>query len=131
MWPAASPYVTAVGGFSYRWETPDISAQAIDYMVMAYGIPNPVAGTSCASPAASGILSLVNDIRIANNQPTLGFLNPLLYKNADALNDIVGGSNPGCGSKGFTAVAGWDPVTGLGTPNFAKLAQLSPTSVNV
>lgn len=180
MWPAASPYVTAVGGtggltggekaaglssggFSYRWETPewqkdavatflantdeeqpdqslftqtgrgfpDISAQAIDYMVMAYGIPNPVAGTSCASPAASGILSLVNDIRIANNQPTLGFLNPLLYKNADALNDIVGGSNPGCGSKGFTAVAGWDPVTGLGTPNFEKLSQLSPTSVTV
>lgn len=180
MWPAASPYVTAVGGtggltggekaaslssggFSYRWETPewqkdavakfiantdaeqpdqslftqvgrgfpDISAQAIDYMVMAYGIPNPVAGTSCASPAASGILSLVNDIRLANNQPTLGFMNPLLYKNADALNDIVGGSNPGCGSKGFTAVAGWDPVTGLGTPNFAKLSQLSTNTVNV
>jgi len=179
-WPAASPYVTAVGGtgglggkekaaglssggFSYRWETPDwqkdavakflasteatqpdhslytqfgrgfpdVSAQAIDYMVIVYGLPSPVAGTSCASPTFAGILSLVNDKRLSNNQPPLGFVNPLLYKNADALNDVVGGSNPGCGSNGFTAVAGWDPVTGLGTPNFEKLAQLSSTSLIV
>jgi len=49
----------------------------------------------------------------------------------NALNDIVGGNNPGCGSKGFTAVAGWDPVTGLGTPNFEKLSKLASTTVNV
>ena len=31
------------------------------------------------------------------------------------------GTNPGCGTKGFSAVPGWDPVTGLGTPNFPKM----------
>jgi len=25
------------------------------------------------------------------------------------------------GTPGFTAVKGWDPVTGLGTPNFPKM----------
>lgn len=176
MWPAASPYVTAVGGtgglvgaekgaglssggFSYLWETPewqkeavatflnntdadqpdlevytqagrgfpDISAQAIDYMVMYLDVPLPVAGTSAAAPTVGGILSLVNDKRIAAGQPTLGFVNPLLYKNPTSLNDIVGGNNPGCGSKGFTAVRGWDPITGLGTPNYEALAALQPT----
>jgi tripeptidyl-peptidase-1 len=40
-----------------------------------------------------------------------------------AFNDIVTGSGGGCGStqKGFPAAVGWDPVTGVGTPNYAKL----------
>lgn len=31
------------------------------------------------------------------------------------------GTNPGCDTVGFSAVSGWDPVTGLGTPNFPKM----------
>lgn len=31
------------------------------------------------------------------------------------------GTNPGCDTLGFSAVPGWDPVTGLGTPNFPKM----------
>jgi tripeptidyl-peptidase-1 len=116
--PDTSLYSTTGRGF------PDISAQAVDYMVAALGVTIPVSGTSAASPTAAGILSLVNDRRLAAGQSTLGFMNPLLYSNAGALNDVVGGHNPGCGSDGFTAVEGWDPVTGLGTPNFAKLAEL-------
>ena len=34
------------------------------------------------------------------------------------LNDVTIGSNRGCGTKGFTAVPGWDWVTGLRTPSF-------------
>ena len=52
---------------------------------------------------------------------------PFLYQTAAALNDITAGSNGGCGfsvsDRGFYAVAGWDPVTGLGTPNFAALSK--------
>jgi len=116
--PDTSLYTTTGRGF------PDISAQAVNYMVAALGVTIPVSGTSAASPTAAGILSLVNDRRLAAGQSPLGFMNPLLYANADALNDVVGGHNPGCGSSGFTAVEGWDPVTGLGSPNFAKLAEL-------
>ena len=34
---------------------------------------------------------------------------------------LFAGDNPGCSTNGFKAATGWDPVTGLGTPNFAKL----------
>ncbi|KAF9282369.1 hypothetical protein BGZ68_006004, partial [Mortierella alpina] len=54
-------------------------------------------------------------------KPTMGFLNPRLYKHAASLNDITTGSNPGCNTNGFPAMAGWDPITGLGTLNFAKM----------
>lgn len=42
----------------------------------------------------------------------------------EVFNDIVNGSNPNCGSSGFSAVKGWDPVTGLGTPKYPKLLEL-------
>lgn len=35
--------------------------------------------------------------------------------------DVILGDNPGCNTNGFKAAKGWDPVTGLGTPNFAAL----------
>ena len=41
-----------------------------------------------------------------------------------AFNDITNGTNPGCGTEGFSAQPGWDPVTGVGTPNFPKLLAL-------
>ena len=48
------------------------------------------------------------------NETPLGFLNPWLYSDEvlsiQGLNDIVRGSNPGCGTPGFEARAGWDPV---------------------
>lgn len=37
---------------------------------------------------------------------------------------VVNGSNPGCGTLGFQAVEGWDPATGLGTPNYPKMLEL-------
>jgi tripeptidyl-peptidase-1 len=37
------------------------------------------------------------------------------------MKDVTAGSNQGCGTKGFDAVEGWDPLTGLGTPNFPKM----------
>lgn len=41
-----------------------------------------------------------------------------------AFNDITTGSNPGCNTEGFYAQPGWDPVTGVGTPDFNKLVEL-------
>lgn len=29
----------------------------------------------------------------------------------EAFNDIRSGNNPGCGTEGFTAASGWDPLT--------------------
>ncbi|KAH6691799.1 hypothetical protein BKA61DRAFT_449087, partial [Leptodontidium sp. MPI-SDFR-AT-0119] len=51
-------------------------------------------------------------------------INPVLCANLGALNDITVGSNPGAGTKGFSCVPGWDPVTGLGTPDYNKLLKV-------
>ena len=83
-----------------------------------------VSGTSCASPTAAGVFGLLNDVRLAANKSTLGFLNPFIYAHAAAFNDCTTGSNLGClGIGGFPAIAGWDAVTGVGTPNFEALQQ--------
>jgi tripeptidyl-peptidase-1 len=82
---------------------------------------------SASTPVVAGIVSLLNDIRRVAGKPPLGFLNPLLYKRATAaaLHDITLGANEGCsGMGGFPARRGWDAVTGVGTPNFAKLADI-------
>jgi len=105
---------------------PDISAQASGFFVWA-GLPMPgVAGTSCASPTAAGIFALLNDLRLQNGKASLGFLNPLIYQNLAAFNDITTGSNSAgaCGVTGWPAKAGWDAATGVGTPNYAKLAKI-------
>ncbi|KAH9005499.1 hypothetical protein EDB86DRAFT_3240043 [Lactarius hatsudake] len=39
----------------------------------------------------------------------------------ERFNDITSGDTPGCSTPGFNATAGWNPVTGFGTPNFGKL----------
>jgi len=70
-------------------------------------------------------VALLNDYRVASGKPPLGFLNPWLYgKGFAGLNDITQGTNPGCDTDGFSAGKGWDPVTGLGTPNFSELKKL-------
>jgi tripeptidyl-peptidase-1 len=82
-------------------------------------------GTSASSPTVAGIFALLNDYRLSLGKPTLGFINPLIYSNATSgFNDIIEGFNPGCGTDGFSAGFGWDPVTGLGTPDFLKLQRL-------
>ncbi|KAF8264268.1 subtilisin-like protein [Lactarius quietus] len=104
---------------------PDISAQAVDFMSIYRQQPLLRTGTSCATPAVGGIISLLNDYRISQGKPPLGFLNPWLYGGGLAgLNDITFGTNPGCKTNGFPAIIGWDPVTGLGTPDFEKLIRI-------
>ncbi|KAF8880201.1 peptidase S8/S53 domain-containing protein [Infundibulicybe gibba] len=101
---------------------PDVSAQGNGFQVVIGGRVSSVGGTSASSPTVAAVFSLLNDFRIANGKPSLGFINPLLYSTASSgFNDITSGSNPGCGTTGFTAGKGWDPVTGLGTPDFVKL----------
>lgn len=126
---AVSTYLTALGSTnSGKFNTsgrafPDVSAQGQNVEIVVAGAAERVAGTSCSSPIFASVISLLNDQLITAGKSPLGFLNPFLYSaaGAAALNDITTGSNPGCSTNGFPAKAGWDPVTGLGTPNFAKL----------
>jgi len=101
---------------------PDVAAQGDNFEIVLMGHTILIGGTSASSPTFAGIVALLNDARIAVGKPPLGFLNPLIYsKGTAAFNDITIGSNPGCGTQGFQCSVGWDPVTGLGTPNFGLL----------
>ncbi|KAF4612315.1 hypothetical protein D9613_003707 [Agrocybe pediades] len=104
---------------------PDVSAQGVAYQVVVRGMVTPVGGTSASTPTVASIFALLNDHRISQNKAPLGFINPLLYSTlSSGFTDITQGSNPGCGTDGFSAARGWDPVTGLGTPDFQKLLKL-------
>lgn len=114
---------------------PDVSAQGMNFEVYDKGVLGQFDGTSCAAPVFSAIVSLLNDARLRNNQSTLGFLNPWLYgAGRSGLNDITDGSSTGCRSSNggpsipyasWNATQGWDPVTGLGTPDFSKLKDIA------
>ncbi|TFY50508.1 hypothetical protein EVG20_g11477, partial [Dentipellis fragilis] len=128
---AVSTFLTQLGTkFAGRFNTtgrayPDVAAQAESFEIVVDGGVELVDGTSCSSPTFAAVISLLNDFLLSQNKPPLGFLNPLLYSTGTAgLNDITSGSNPGCGTTGFTAGKGWDPVTGLGTPDFGKLQSI-------
>lgn len=78
-------------------------------------------GTSASTPVVAGLFARLNNLRLAAGKPPLGFLNPFIYQNADCFHDVTKGVNDGGGEYGFACAAGWDPATGLGTHDFAKL----------
>lgn len=110
--------------------TPDVSAIGHNNLIYQSGV-QAVGGTSASSPIWAGVISLLNAAAIEKDGKPLGFLNPLLYQIAEeqpsAYHDITVGDNKctedGCSStcQGFLATKGWDPVTGLGSPNFPEL----------
>jgi subtilase family serine protease len=83
-------------------------------------------GTSAAAPQWAGIAALAD--QAAGRR--LGLLNNSLYEmgrgedGGGAFHDITSGNNSFGGVAGFSATPGWDAVTGLGTPNVAKLVHL-------
>jgi tripeptidyl-peptidase-1 len=107
---------------------PDLSANGANYVIAADGEFGLVFGTSASAPTTASIFTAINDARIALGRKPVGFINPAIYSEAfklvGAFNDITIGGNQGCGSPGFTSAPGWDPVTGVGTPNFEKLVLL-------
>jgi len=103
---------------------PDVSAlggQKTPYCVATSGSFEGVAGTSAACPVVAGVFGLLNNARLAAGKPPLGFLNPFIYQNGAAFNDVTSGKNNAGFGNGFTAVKGWDAATGFGTPDYTKL----------
>ncbi|KIM92450.1 hypothetical protein PILCRDRAFT_123424, partial [Piloderma croceum F 1598] len=104
---------------------PDLSANGANYVVSIQGEFWGVFGTSASTPVVGAILTLVNDARLFAGKKPIGFINPTIYSPSftHAFHDIKNGTNQGCGTTGFKATKGWDPVTGLGTPDFPKMVK--------
>ncbi|RJE24912.1 Tripeptidyl-peptidase [Aspergillus sclerotialis] len=110
---------------------PDVAANGMRYTIFHQGEMKQVSGTSASVPTFAAVIALLNDARLREGLPPLGFLNPLLYsQGSGGLNDIVHGGSTGCQNQeimpppGWNATGGWDPVTGLGTPDFGRLKRL-------
>ena len=102
---------------------PDVAANGDNIAVYNAGVWGTSGGTSASTPIFASAVNRINEERLNAGKKTIGFINPALYSNPQILNDIKNGSNPGCGTQGFSAVEGWDPVSGLGTPNFPKMLE--------
>lgn len=109
-----------------RRGVPDVSADADPSTGLAtylQGQWTQSGGTSASAPLWAGIMAIANQMA---GHP-LGFINPALYKLAASNTytqdffDITTGDNTDAHVKGYAAVPGWDPVTGLGSPNAEKL----------
>lgn len=103
---------------------PDVSANGWKYVVAVDDGWRLVSGTSASTPTFASIIAIINEHRAAAGKGPVGFVKPALYANPHVLNDITEGRNPGCGTEGFSAVTGWDPVMGLGTPNTTAMLEL-------
>jgi kumamolisin len=102
---------------------PDVSgdaAPATGYQILVDGQSAVVGGTSAVAPLWAALVALVNQ----QTGHSVGFLNPALYSGGEAnFYDITVGSN---GS--YNAATGWDPCTGLGSPDGQKIATLVTNS---
>lgn len=103
---------------------PDVAANGVNYVIAVDGNFSRIFGTSASCPTFASLISNVNEERLAVGKAPVGFLNNVLYANAGIMNDVTDGGNKGCGTAGFQAVKGWDPVTGLGTPNYPNMLKL-------
>jgi tripeptidyl-peptidase-1 len=127
---AVNSYVTSLGStYQGRYNPkgrgyPDVSAQGKSIVIVKGGQGFLVDGTSASAPIFASVIAILNDRLLQKSGRVLGFLNPLIYANPGIFNDITSGNNPSCSSNGFPAKSGWDAVTGVGTPNFAKFASL-------
>jgi subtilase family serine protease len=84
-----------------------------------------IGGTSLSCPQWAGLVAIADQL----NGGGLGLINPALYKLAanpasysnDFYDVTVGNNQADPSVPGYSASPGWDPVTGLGTPNAANL----------
>jgi len=131
-------YQDGIPGTGAARGVPDVAADANGHTGMALAISaghgqiyiSNSGGTSASTPFWAGIIALANQ----HAGHDLGFVNPALYAIArgpcyhGAFHDITKGNNtvefPARTVRGYAAAPGWDPVTGLGSPDARVLIPL-------
>ena len=84
-------------------------------------------GTSLSTPQWAGLIAVANASRVLSAKAVLGAPHAVLYGQiaavpsiyANAFSDVAKGSDGTCAT--CTAKIGYDPLSGLGTPNFTSL----------
>lgn len=112
---------------------PDVAMLGHNYITIIGGQTSAGSGTSASAPVFGAVITLANGLRLAKGKAPLGFLNQALYYLAanqpSVFRDITSGENNCCAGDpssavccqyGFYAAPGWDPLTGLGSVDFAS-----------
>jgi kumamolisin len=97
---------------------PDVAGDAdpgTGYNVLVDGKNAIFGGTSAVAPLWAGLIARIN----SNLGKTIGMPHTLLYGHPQAFRDIVAGNNGV-----YAATIGWDPASGLGSPDGNKVAAL-------
>ena len=106
---------------------PDVSAdadQATGWSTYDAGNWGQAGGTSAATPFWAASMLLVQQYADSRHVGRIGFADPILYALAQGgqpyppFHDVTAGSN-----RYYAAHAGWDPATGLGSPDVYNLAR--------
>src|SRR6185312_6381018 len=126
--PAQSAVTCTGSGTSCR-EVPDVSGDAdilTGYSIYYNHRWSIFGGTSAAAPTWAALAALANS-SVACTGKTVGFANPALYQAArngygTYFNDVTAGNNSYGGVGGFSAAAGYDMASGLGSPKGAAVA---------
>ena len=134
---ARPAYQDGVPGTRATRGVPDVAADASGHTGMTLAISEDgntyirnSGGTSATAPLWAGLIALAD--QYAGHH--LGLVNPALYRIGRgplyhrAFHDITTGTNtvqfPPKTITGYQATPGWDPVTGLGSPNAQELIPL-------
>jgi subtilase family serine protease len=131
-WQKLSGVITTTnkGSKTYR-NGPDVSANAnFTFYTCADQttcLANEYGGTSFAAPMWAGFIALVNQQLVSQGKATIGFINPTIYadnvtsKYSTGFHDITSGK-----SGSYSAVTGYDLVTGWGSPKAGLITELAP-----
>jgi subtilase family serine protease len=88
---------------------------------------NEYGGTSFAAPMWAAYIALVNQQLASQGKGTIGFINPTIYaQNVTSVYDTDFHDISSGKSGSYSAVTGYDLVTGWGSPNAGLLAALAP-----
>lgn len=106
---------------------PDVAGDAdpdSGYRIVTGGQTGLIGGTSAVAPLWAGIIAGLN----ARCSSPVGTIQTALYGMPSACYDVTNGDNRS-GSVGYEAARGWDPCTGLGSPNGQQLEKLFGATV--
>jgi kumamolisin len=116
-WQADARVPSSANGGGRRGRgVPDVCGDAdpvTGYKVLVDGQSAVIGGTSAVAPLWSGLVALLNE----KLKTPVGYLQPFLYANPSLLRDVTQGNNGA-----YSAGAGWDACTGLGSPKGKDLA---------
>ena len=121
---AAGVVTAANHGSTTLRNIPDVASEsnAVQYVCYQGKCADHGGGTSYAAPLWASLVAMANEQAAANGEANAGFLNPALYSiglgssfDSD-FHDIVSGNNGG-----YSAVVGYDLVTGWGSPKGVNL----------